>query len=257
MTKPELTSYTALRETSISAFWRIAMQDNDLYSTKIYQNSRSGGCGCGCGCGNNVGPAGPMGPQGPMGETGSQGPAGAAGTAGPQGPQGPAGKTGPQGPQGPAGKTGPQGPQGPAGKTGPQGPAGTAATSENAMLYNCYPTAIINGSPVALGSNVIHSGGNITASGTTGVTLAPGEYLVNFAADTTACGSGNTGAALALGGSALQYAKTSVSQTGSGRVRVVLTAILSPTTSQTLTVLNNTGNSVTYSNSTLTVVKLA
>ena len=180
-----------------------------------------------------MGPQGPIGPQGPVGETGAQGPAGAAGTAGPQGPQGPAGKT------------------------GPQGPAGTAATSENAMLYNCYPTAIINGSPVALGSNVIHSGGNITASGTTGVTLAPGEYLVNFAADTTACGSGNTGAALALGGSALQYAKTSVSQTGSGRVRVVLTAILSPTTSQTLTVLNNTGNSVTYSNSTLTVVKLA
>ena len=37
------------------------MQDNDLYSTKIYQNGCNGsgscGCGCGCGCGNNVGPA--------------------------------------------------------------------------------------------------------------------------------------------------------------------------------------------------------
>lgn len=35
------------------------MQDNDLYSTKIYQNGCNGsgscGCGCGCGCGSNVG----------------------------------------------------------------------------------------------------------------------------------------------------------------------------------------------------------
>ena len=46
------------------------MQDNDLYSTKIYQNGCNGsgscGCGCGCGCGSNVGPAGRIGPQGPI-----------------------------------------------------------------------------------------------------------------------------------------------------------------------------------------------
>ena len=211
------------------------MAENDSYSTKIYTNNCNGSCGC-CGCGSNVGPAGPMGPQGP---------------AGPQGQQGI------QGPQGPAGPVGPTGATGATGATGPQGPAGTAATNENAMLYNAAAQTVASGSALALPTNVINSTGDITASGTTGVTLAAGQYLVTFASDASVADAGNLGAALALDGTALPYAVTAETQSAAGGDRITLTAIVSPTAAQTLTVLNNSGTSNTYANSTLAVVKLA
>ena len=65
------------------------------------------------------------------------------------------------------------------------------------------------------------------------------------------------GAALALDGTALPYAVTAETQSAAGGDRITLTAIVSPTAAQTLTVLNNSGTSNTYANSTLTVVKLA
>ena len=65
------------------------------------------------------------------------------------------------------------------------------------------------------------------------------------------------GAALALDGTALPYAETAQTLTAAGSDRIALTAIVTPTAGQILTVRNNTGNSVTYSNSTLTIVKLA
>ena len=217
------------------------MADNESYSTKIYTNSCNGSCGC-CGCGSNVGPAGPMGPQGP---------------AGPQGVQGPQGIPGPQGPQGETGATGPQGLQGETGATGPQGPAGTTATNENAMLYNTAAQSAANGTALSFDANVVHSTGSIALSGTTGVSLSAGQYLVTFASDGSAADTGDLGAALELDGSAQPYAVTSVTQTGSGSARLVLTAIVSPAATQTLTVVNTAGNTVSYTNSTLTVTKLA
>ena len=56
---------------------------------------------------------------------------------------------------------------------------------------------------------------------------------------------------------ALPYAVTAETQSAAGGNRITLTAIVSPTAAQTLTVLNNSGTSNTYANSTLTVVKLA
>ena len=58
-------------------------------------------------------------------------------------------------------------------------------------------------------------------------------------------------------GTALTYAETAQTLTAAGSDRIALTAIVTPTAGQILTVRNNTGNSVTYSNSTLTIVKLA
>ncbi len=193
------------------------MAENDSYSTKIYTNNCNGSCGC-CGCGSNVGPAGPMGLQGPAG---------------------------------------PQGPQGIQGLQGPQGPAGTAATSENAMLYNTALQSVESGSPLTLGTNVINSAGSIAASGTTGVTLAAGQYLVTFVTDAAVTEEGTVGAALALDGTALSYAEAAKTLTAAGGDRIALTAIVVPTASSTLTVLNSTGSTDTYQNSTLTVVKLA
>lgn len=212
------------------------MDEKDYYGMKIYAHSVCGGSGSGCGCCSCTGPAGPMGPQGPVGPQGVQGP------AGPQGPQGERGETGPQGP---------------VGATGPQGPAGTTATNENAMLYNTDAQTIAAGGTLTLPANSINSTGSITASGTTGVTLAAGQYLVTFVSDANVAAAGTLGAALELGGAALPYAVTAETQDAAGADRITLTAIVTPTTAQPLTVINSSGSSNTYTNSTLTVVKLA
>lgn len=212
------------------------MDEKDYYGMKIYAHSVCGGSGSGCGCCSCTGPAGPMGPQGPVGPQGVQGP------AGPQGPQGERGETGPQGP---------------VGATGPLGPAGTTATNENAMLYNTDAQTIAAGGTLSLPANSINSTGSITASGTTGVTLAPGQYLVTFVSDANVAAAGTLGAALELGGTALPYAVTAETQDAAGADRITLTAIVTPTTAQPLTVINSSGSSNTYTNSTLTVVKLA
>lgn len=212
------------------------MDEKDYYGMKIYAHSVCGGSGSGCGCCSCTGPAGPMGPQGPVGPQGVQGP------AGPQGPQGERGETGPQGP---------------VGATGPHGPAGTTATNENAMLYNTDAQTIAAGGTLSLPANSINSTGSITASGTTGVTLAPGQYLVTFVSDANVAAAGTLGAALELGGAALPYAVTAETQDAAGADRITLTAIVTPTTAQPLTVINSSGSSNTYTNSTLTVVKLA
>jgi len=65
------------------------------------------------------------------------------------------------------------------------------------------------------------------------------------------------GAALELGGAALPYAVTAETQDAAGADRITLTAIVTPTTAQPLTVINSSGSSNTYTNSTLTIVKLA
>ena len=212
------------------------MDEKDYYGMKIYAHSVCGGSGSGCGCCSCTGPAGPMGPQGPVGPQGVQGP------AGPQGPQGERGETGPQGP---------------VGATGPQGPAGTTATNENAMLYNTDAQTIAAGGTLSLPANSINSTGSITASGTTGVTLAPGQYLVTFVSDANVAAAGTLGAALELGGAALPYAVTAETQDAAGADRITLTAIVTLTTAQPLTVINSSGSSNTYTNSTLTIVKLA
>ena len=101
------------------------------------------------------------------------------------------------------------------------------------MLYNTDAQTIAAGGTLTLPANSINSTGSITASGTTGVTLAPGQYLVTFVSDANVAAAGTLGAALELGGAALPYA------------------------AQPLTVINSSGSSNTYTNSTLTIVKLA
>lgn len=253
-------------------------------------------CGCGCGCvgpAGPMGPQGPVGPQGPIGPMGAQGPkgdTGATGATGAQGPQGPAGATGPQGPkgdtgdtgatgpqgpQGPAGATGaqgpqgetgatgatgPQGPQGPTGATGAQGPQGIpgeAATNENAMFYAPASQTVASNAPLAWTASSVNSSGSITPVGTTGVTLAPGEYLVSFVSDASADNNNRIDTALALDGTALAYAETAATNQANTVDRLALTAIVSPATAQTLTVINRSANEVTHTNSTLTIVKLA
>ena len=219
------------------------MNENDLYSTKIYTHDHHNDCRCCCsGC---PGPQGPAGPQGPVGPQGPQGNTGPQGLAGPQGPQG---DTGPQGPQG---NTGPQGPQGPAGPQGPQGEPGSAATNENAMLYNTAAQEVQAGAALNFAANQINSAsGSITLSGTTGLSLTAGQYLVVFETDALVENAGTIAVALALGGNALPYAASSLAKTGSNsNERIGLAAILDLAGTQTLTVKNTSSDTNTHANS--------
>ena len=224
------------------------MNESDLYSTKIYTHDRHDDCRCCCrGC---PGPQGPVGPQGPAGPQGPQGNTG---------PQGPAGAQGPQGDTGPQGPAGAQGPQGPAGAQGPQGIPGTAATNENAMLYNTASQSVAAGAALNFAANQINSAsGSITLSGTTGLSLSAGQYLVVFETDALVGNTGTIAVALALGGNALPYAASSLAKTGSNNnERIGLAAILDLAGTQTLTVKNTSTDANTHTNSTLNVVKLA
>ena len=224
------------------------MNESDLYSTKIYTHDHHDNCGCCCrGC---PGPQGPTGPQGPAGPQGPQG------STGPQGPQG---STGPQGPAGPQGPQGDTGPQGPAGAQGPQGIPGTAATNENAMLYDTASQSVAAGAALNFAANQINSAsGSITLSGTTGLSLSAGQYLVVFETDALVGNTGTIAVALALGGNALPYAASSLAKTGSNNnERIGLAAILDLAGTQTLTVKNTSTDANTHTNSTLNVVKLA
>ncbi len=125
------------------------------------------------------------------------------------------------------------------------------------MLYNTAAQTVAAGGTLTLPANSINSTGSITASGTTGVTLAAGQYLVTFVSDANVAAAGTLGAALELGGTALPYAVTAETQDAAGADRITLTAIVTPTTAQPLTVINSSGSSNTYTNSTLTIVKLA
>ena len=179
---------------------------------------------------------------------------------GPQGPAGPIGPQGPQGPQGAAGATGPTGPQGPQGIPGPQGPAGESATASNALAYTAAAQITPSEDAVDFETTVINAeDGSITPLGTTGLSLEEGTYLVIFTADVALSGAGDAvGAALALDGTILPYAQSFTDTTDTNPQRITVNTILTVgDEAETLTVVNNTDNTVSYTNAALTVVKLA
>lgn len=105
-------------------------------------------------------------------------------------------------------------------------------------------------------NNVINSTGDITAAGTTGVTLAPGQYLVNFESDASRGNTGIVGVALAINGTELPYTVTNLSTNGGEQQRLSTSTIINATGNDVLTVVNNTGSPNIHENSSLTVVKL-
>lgn len=180
----------------------------------------------------------------------------AQGPAGPQGPQGVAGPVGPAGPQGETGATGPAGATGATGPQGPAGPAGDTATNDNAMLYAEDSQIVAGGEALSFSGSQINSpGGAIIASGSDALTLEAGQYLVNFVSDVNVTEAGDGGVALALDGEVLPYAVTDIFTSDTEGGRTVLSVIVD-TAGGTLSVINHTGNTITYENSTLSVVRL-
>jgi len=105
---------------------------------------------------------------------------------------------------------------------------------------------------VPLTTAVINSpSGDITQTGDTEFTLAPGTYYVSFESDTAAVGQG--GVAIAVGGDVLPYAQTTARDT----VRSTVTTILTLGETATLSFINNTDNDVTYTFTTVSIIKLA
>lgn len=165
--------------------------------------------------------------------------------------QGPAGAQGPQGIPGPAGATGAAGPQ------GIPGPAGPTATNDNAMLYAEDLQTVAAGGTLNFTNSDISSPTAAISAAANGLLLAPGRYLVSFVSDASVPAAGTIGAALALNGAPLPYAQAALSATGADADRIAISAIVTLSASGSLSVINNTANSASYENSTLTAVRLA
>ena len=127
------------------------------------------------------------------------------------------------------------------------------------MLYDTASQSVAAGAALNFAANQINSAsGSITLSGTTGLTLTMGQYLVVFETDALVGNTGTIAVALALGGNALPYAASSLAKTVSNNnERIGLAAILDLAGTQTLTVKNTSTDANTHANSTLNVVKLA
>lgn len=126
------------------------------------------------------------------------------------------------------------------------------------MLYAVDTQTVPAGTALNFTDNVVNSpAGAIALSGTDGLTLGTGQYLVTFVSDLSITEAGDGGAALALDGAALPYAASSIFTSDTEGGRTVLSAIVTVPASGVLTVINNSTNAVSYENSTLTVVRLA
>ncbi len=149
------------------------------------------------------------------------------------------------------------------GATGPQGPAGPAgetATVSNALAYTVAPQISAPEDAVDFITFQINAAdGSIEQLGTTGLSLESGTYLVTFTADVALSGTGiAVGAALALDGTILPYAQSFTNTTDTNPQRITVNTIITVDEgAQTLTVVNNTINNLSYTNAALTVVKLA
>ena len=142
------------------------------------------------------------------------------------------------------------------GPAGPQGPEGAAATSRNAMRYRAGEQTVAPGDALALDIAEIHADGSISTAGTTGLALAPGQYLLGFVADAARTDAGELGAVLALNGAPLLYTATSVAAGEDAAVRLALTSLLTLTASGTVTVLNSSDGELRYRDPVLTAVRL-
>ncbi len=185
---------------------------------------------------------GPIGPQGPVGPAGPTGATGATGAIGPQGPIGLTGATGPQGPAGATGAIGPQGPVGPAGT----GDALYASTGANTVAdATIIPLALTSATPTA------------TLSVDANAVSIPeaGSYLVTYYAS----GSGTTGAntvalyqdGVALPNESIVISNDAVSGSSSR------TAVINTTAPATLSLYNTSGEELTLTGASLSVLKLA
>lgn len=153
-----------------------------------------------------------------------------------------------------AGPTGPMGVPSAVGSTGPTGPTGEAATSSNALAYTVAASTVAAGAEVPL-ETVNIQGPDISQSDANTLLLQPGTYLVQFVSDVSGTNA-DFGAALQNTAGIITNAASIINVNGVGEERIVLSSILNVTEADTLSVVNNTSDELTYQRSSLTVTKL-
>ena len=213
------------------------------------------------------GPTGPTGPEGPTGPTGPEGPTGPTGPEGPTGPTGPEGPTGPTGPEGATGPTGPEGPTGPTGPEGATGPTGPEGPTGPTSLDTFLTAVETSGLTVAGGGNVVYSvNGPI---GGTDIAHAEPSDEFELAADHTYQVSytitGTTDVATAmdfvlqLNGVTITASNASSGELASPQTATGYAYVVTPDAPDPsiLTVLNNTGGTVTDGSASISILQIS
>ena len=204
-----------------------------------------------------TGPQGPIGLTGATGATGPQGPIGLTGATGATGPQGPIGPIGPTGATGATGATGPAGPQGPVGPAGPQGPAGADGLSEisSLLVANDATQTVTDDSLLDLGAAVGGVGTDISFTPPTTITLDEGTYLIS--ASSVASGTAQAGMGITIDGASVATASQYVASTTPVVVYVQHLTTVAAGSSQTVSLINESGESNTYDDLTMSIIKLS
>ena len=210
-----------------------------------------------------TGPAGATGATGPAGATGATGPAGATGTtgaAGATGATGPAGATGATGAAGATGATGPQGPIGPTGATGPTGPTGPTGAEglseiSSLLVANSADQTVADGGLLNLGSGVGGVGTDIELTSPTAITLPEGTYLITASVSST--GASQSGVSIAIDGVAVPTAGQYVSTSTPISVTIQHVTTVGSGDTQTVSLINQSGEENVYDDLTFSIIKLA
>lgn len=164
-----------------------------------------------------------------------------------RGPMGPAGPQGARGPIGPMGATGAQGIQ------GPVGPQGLSGTSDMIFADNGDAT-VVSGATIPLALN--------TATPTTTMSVlnnsvnlpTAGTYLVSYGINGSVP-TGNLAVSLNLNGTPIDNGTITIANSANALSDGSRTVLVTATAPSTLSLVNNSLDTLTVDNATMTVLK--
>lgn len=135
-------------------------------------------------------------------------------------------------------------------------PTPETAGLDNGVAYNLAAQTVLAGARVAFtAADVNTTDGNIVFGGTSGFIVRPGTYLLTFVSDVTPSGGGVASAQFTTSTGPIADAATEIS--GATEARLTLNTIVTFTQLGTIGVINPATTSSTYSNTSLTIVKIA
>ena len=153
--------------------------------------------------------------------------------------------------RGPRGFPGPQGPQ------GPQGIPGTSIGASNAFFTSPTAQTIAAGADIPLVNNIVLNGTDIThTAGSSTVTLNAGTYLINWTAAATIPAELSVSAGLTVNGVVNTNSQSTATGTAGNVANLSGSAIINVTTPTQITLRNLGGESTSFQNVSLSIVKL-
>lgn len=131
-----------------------------------------------------------------------------------------------------------------------------STTSNDAYIYQSASQSVLNNGLVPFQQNMI-MGKSIDYTSSTAITLAPGTYYISFRGMvTTSTANTNVGATLQLNSIAVPAAAVYYNSVDTTQKMVSVSAIVSVVTASTLSVANISGNTLSYNNSSLSIIEL-